>query len=158
MEKAKYWINKLNLKKHIEGGYFAETYKSDYLFENKHSSTAIYYLLQSKDISLFHRIKSDEMWHFYTGNTCIQIHVLDDFGLKTYKLGADFEKNEHFQHVIPANKWFCAELENKNSNSYVLAGCTVSPGFNYKDFEMADKEILLKKYPKYKKIISDRSS
>lgn len=153
-------IKYYNLLPHPEGGYYNESYKADTIYSinfedgknyQRSSSTAIYYLLTNKDISVFHRIKSDEIWHFYSGNTLI-IYEIDKNGrLIEHKLGKNLEKNESFQIVIKAGNWFAAGLEDKKG--YCLSGCTVSPGFEFADFEMAKKEELLKEYPRHSEII-----
>jgi predicted cupin superfamily sugar epimerase len=155
-----YWINQLNLLPHPEGGYYKEMYRSSELvassalpdrFEgDRYFSTAIYFLLRSEDRSVFHRIKSDEVWHFYQGSTLL-IYVLEQNELKIYRLGSDLEKGESLQVVIPANCWFGADVEKQNS--FALCGCTVAPGFDFRDFEMARQEELLAAYPKQSEII-----
>jgi uncharacterized protein len=154
MNTVDYWINHLELLPHPEGGFFKETYRASETidepparFDGKRNlSTAIYFLLRSQERSVFHRIKSDEIWHFYEGST-LSIYVLKDQGLKVYKLGTRIERGESLQVVIPANCWFGAKVD--EPNSYALCGCTVSPGFDFQDFEMADRSELSKKYPGY---------
>jgi len=155
-----YWINHLNLLPHPEGGYYKEMYRSSGMISSsslpggfdgdRHFSTAIYFLLRSEDRSVFHRIKSDELWHFYQGSTLL-IYVLQENELKILKLGSDLEKGESLQVMIPANCWFGAHVEQQNS--FALCGCTVAPGFDFRDFEMADRKELLKKYPGFEKEI-----
>jgi len=156
-----YWIKHLGLLPHPEGGYYRETYRSreeipgDCLparFNGYRSlSTAIYFLLTAKDRSVFHRIKSDEMWHFHDGGP-LNIYVLNERGLATYTLGPDPENGHQLQIVVPANHWFGA-LTIGNSN-YTLASCTVSPGFDFQDFEIADRDQLLNEFPSEKEIIT----
>lgn len=157
MNTARFWIEKLALKKHPEGGWYKEVYRSkdtickDMLPANfkddRSCSTSIYYLLEGEDFSSFHRIKSDELWHFYTGSSAVEILWIDDGKLKIKKLGGNIAFDEQFQVVIPKNKWFAARL--LNSNGFALAGCTVSPGFHFEDFELADKG-LLDEFPEIK--------
>lgn len=154
MQTAKYWIEKLGLQKHPEGGWFKEVYRSEDVCENeseeeRNCSTSIYYLLEGEDFSSFHRIKSDELWHFYTGTSGVEILWIDEMQIKTEKLGPNLELDQHFQIAIPKNKWFAARLS--NTNGFALVGCTVSPGFHFDDFELADRN-LTKKYPE----ISDK--
>lgn len=161
MKDAAFYINNLQLKPHPEGGYYAETYRSkgnipaDALeaFNGERSySTAIYYLLEQGDFSAFHRIKSDECWHYYAGDT-LNIHVLhSDENYECIQLGSAVDKGETFQFVVPTNTWFAAECAGQSS--FVLTGCTVAPGFDFADFEMADKYQLAKEFPGHHDIIS----
>lgn len=155
------YVAHLQLQPHPEGGYFKETYRSHELIQhnclperftgNRSFSTAIYYLLQQGDFSAFHKIKSDECWHFYAGS-CLLIHVIETIGnYYCVKLGSDIINGETFQFVVPEGAWFAAEPA--ANESFSLAGCTVSPGFDFEDFEMADKEQLLKEYPLHSKLI-----
>jgi uncharacterized protein len=157
---AEYWIKQLDLQPHPEGGFFKETYRSQGVISqqaldtkfsgNRNFSTAIYFLLRSKDRSLFHRIKSDELWHFYAGSS-LTLFVLSPNGLETHMLGCNPEKNESLQVVIPAGCWFGARVNEENS--YVLSGCTVAPGFDFADFEFGKREVLLQQFPDHKNII-----
>ena len=159
---AQYYINNLKLQPHPEGGYFKETYKAAESIPagalptrfngNRSFSTAIYYLLQQGDYSAFHRINSDECWHFYAGHTLL-IHTIENDG-KYYciKLGADTKAGETFQFVVPATAWFAAEPA--GNSAFTLAGCTVAPGFEFADFEMADKHFLVSAFPQHSNIIT----
>ena len=155
MERVKYWIERLALKKHPEGGYYREVYRAGEEIQKsalpqrysgaRNFCTSIYFLLAAPEVSKFHKIKSDETWHFYTGDT-VEILVLSDKGLvDTYKLGSDIHYDEYFQHTIPANHWFGAKLA--KNKGYALVGCTVAPGFHFDDFELANQEELLRRYP-----------
>ena len=160
-KKAKEYIKKLQLKPHPEGGYYKELYRAGELILPDHLptrfkssrtfSTSIYFLLEGKQISTIHRLKADELWHFYDGSTLI-IYIIDESGeLRKLKLGSNVEDGEMFQVQIKNNNWFGAELLDKSS--YALIGCTVSPGFEFEDFELGDKIELSKKYPEHKNII-----
>ncbi|HMN25375.1 MAG: cupin domain-containing protein [Ignavibacteriaceae bacterium] len=158
-EKARYYIDKLELKKHPEGGYYREIYRSAEMFSidppkknlKRNVSTSIYFLLDGSQVSKFHRLKSDELWHFYDGSS-IKIYVIDESGkLDEITLGRKTEDGEVFQTVIKKNNWFAAEVINKKS--FALIGCTVSPGFDFSDFELADVEYLLKNFPDHKRLI-----
>jgi uncharacterized protein len=158
---ADYWINKLQLQAHPEGGYFREIYRSDETL-NKESlpdrysgkrnfATSIYFLLKGKDKSLFHKLKSDEIWHFYSGSP-LTVYIIDENGkLQHEKLGGNFDSGEQFQIIIKKGLWFGAEVNDKTSFS--LIGCTVSPGFDFNDFELGERDKLLKQYPEHKNII-----
>lgn len=155
-------INDLQLEPHPEGGFFKETYRASEdipvaalparFAGNRSFCTAIYYLLQQGDHSVFHRIKSDECWHFYEGETLL-LHVIENDGNYLYiKLGKDIAAGETFQFVVHANIWFAAEPA--PGSRFSLAGCTVSPGFDFADFEIADKENLLANFPQHAQIIN----
>lgn len=128
-----------SLLPHPEGGFYKETYRSEH-------STGIFYLLTKGQKSSLHKIKSDEMWHFYGGDSISIVELTHDGGFKETILNKD-----NVQYVVPANVWFGAYLP-ENSH-YAFTGCTVAPAFHFKDFEMGDKETLLKKFPKAKAII-----
>jgi predicted cupin superfamily sugar epimerase len=155
-----YWIEHLRLQQHPEGGYYRETYRSreeisvnDFANNFKgwrNVSTAIYFLLTQKDQSLFHRIKSDELWHFHYGGP-LNIYLLGERGLITYTLGPNPENGESLQIAIPANHWFGAATA--PNAPYTLTSCTVAPGFDFQDFEMAERGNLLSEFPKYKDIL-----
>jgi uncharacterized protein len=162
MEKtAGYWIEKLGLQPHPEGGFYREIYRSG---ENiTHSglperftgarsmATSIYFLLPGDKISALHRIKSDEGWHFYAG-TGLDVHVISPEGrLETKNLGPDPEKGQVFQAVVPHGCWFGSEVPEKTG--YALVGCTVAPGFDFTDFEMAGREQLSKEIPQHTELI-----
>jgi predicted cupin superfamily sugar epimerase len=159
MKDAAYWINRLGLTAHPEGGFFRETYRAAGSvsaaelseFDGPRSfSTAIYFLLRSLDRSVFHRIKSDELWHFYAG-TSVDIYVLQGSGLKTFRLADPSLKDGQFQLIVPAGCWFAARVN--DPESYALCGCTVAPGFDFRDFEIADRKLLLKEFPTENQII-----
>ncbi len=158
---ANYWINKLGLVKHPEGGYYKEIYRSEEVIAvealpdrytaQRNVSTSIYFLLDREDFSHFHKIQSDEIWHFYEG-TFLTIHMIDDGGNYSFqKLGRNVEDGEVFQFVIPRGTWFAAEVNDKNS--FALIGCTVAPGFDFADFELAKREELVKQFPQQREIV-----
>lgn len=157
MKSAEYWKEHLDLEPHPEGGYFKETYRSDILekFDShngvRNVSTGIYFLLTKGNFSAFHRIKSDEMWHHYDGSAIEIFWITEEGKINTITLGKDMEDYQVPQAVIPANAWFASRVE--EGGEYALAGCTVAPGFDFQDFEMADRVDLLQKYPNYREII-----
>ena len=162
MRSAEYWINHLQLLPHPEGGFYKETYRSHESIEksdlpsrfggNRNFSTAIYFLLRSEDKSVFHRIKSDELWHFHSGSVLL-IYVLTPNGVEILKLGDDLEDGQSLQVTVPANCWFGAKVS--LPNTYVLSTCTVAPGFDFNDFELADRKTLLKNFPNQRALITD---
>jgi uncharacterized protein len=154
-------IQQYNLQPHPEGGWYKENYKSkeiisaDKLPERfggaRAFSTAIYFLLEQGNFSAFHRIKSDECWHFYAGGP-LDIFVLkQDGNLDIISLGSDIANGQLFQYVVPANCWFASRPAAKSKFSFV--GCTVAPGFDFADFEMADAASLVKVFPQHETII-----
>ena len=166
MSKAAYYIKRLGLTQHIEGGAFRETYRSDLVilkpalpptFEgNRNVSTMIYFLLQHGQFSAFHKIASDEAWHFYDGDTLIIYEIQTDGKLLTHRLGKDLEAGEAFQCLIQAGSWFGSRCEVENGFS--LVGCTVSPGFDFADFKLADRKGLTLAFPQYAMLIEELTS
>ena len=161
MNNAQYYIDKLQLLKHPEGGWFRENYRSDEII--KHScldsrfsgdrsiSTSIYFLLEKGEFSAFHKIKSDETWHFHDGFT-LEIYSISPEGeLKTQKLGLDITDGELPQITIPQGYYFAA----KPQGNYTFVGCTVAPGFDFDDFEMPDKEKLIELFPKLQNFLEN---
>ena len=152
-----FWMNKLNLIPHPEGGYFREIYRSSDLlsmpdFNGKRSiSTAIYYLLTEGNFSAFHRIRSDECWHFYAGDP-LSIHIIhSDGSFKTKIIGNQVNSNVAPFAVVPKNAWFAS----KSNGAFSLVGCTVAPGFSFEDFEMAQRVNLISQYPQYLSVIEE---
>lgn len=155
-------IRRLDLKPHPEGGFFSETYRSaervmrdkdgEGSTETRSASTAIYYLLSDGAHSAWHRIKSDEVWHFYAGEP-LHVHVLDETGaLVTHKLGnALTHAGAVFQAVVPAGLWFAAECA--DPATFALVGCTVAPGFEFSEFELADVDALKARHSQHAALI-----
>lgn len=151
-------IRRFDLQAHPEGGHYTETYRSAEAVVRQgqvavHSaSTAIYYLLSANAYSAWHRIASDEMWHFYNGDPLL-IHVIDGAGVKhTHVLGdALHVDGASFQVVVPAGCWFAAELA--DPGGYALTGCTVAPGFEFSEFELADPTELAQRHPEHAALI-----
>ncbi len=161
MNTSQYWIKKLNLQKHPEGGYFKEVYRADekilgeHLPERysgpRHHSTSIYFMLTGDEFSAFHRIKSDETWHFYVGSS-VTIHMIDPNGkYSSVKLGSNPENEEVLQFTIPHGTWFAALVD--EPDSFALVGCTVSPGFDFDDFELGKREELVKLFPEHEEMV-----
>jgi len=157
---SKYWVEKLRLEPHPEGGYFRQTYKADLTiarealsprFAGDRASTAIYFLLERKNFSAFHRLRSDEVWHFYAGSPLIVIVIEPDGTGSSILLGDDPEAGQVFQAVVRAGCWFASHVA--DWNSWALVGCTVAPGFEFNDFEMARRDELVKKYPQHRELI-----
>jgi predicted cupin superfamily sugar epimerase len=161
MNPARQWIERLQLRPHPEGGHFRETYRCQESIAHealparfsgaRAYSTAIYFLLQGSDFSAFHRIKQDEVWHFYDGSS-VTIHIIDAAGdYSTVKVGRNFDEGEVPQAVVLAGCLFGANLT--DPSTYALVGCTVAPGFDFADFEMPAREQLCAMYPVHQAII-----
>lgn len=148
-------IEKLKLEAHPEGGFYKETYRADLLIktdqlQTRNVSTAIYFLLKEDEKSLFHRIKSDELWFFHQGEP-LEIVFIENNELRTLILGNDIANGEVTQAMIPANIWFGSRV--KNAIGYSLVSCTVAPGFDFLDFELANRETLTTEFPHLKEVI-----
>ena len=158
---AAYWVKRLRLEPHPEGGYFRQTYRSAVTIMRealpsgfggaRPASTAIYFLLEGKNFSAFHRLRSDEMWHFYAGSPLL-VHVIDLSGKhSTVFLGSVLDVGQTLQAVVPAGCWFASHVW--DWKSYALVGCTVSPGFDFEDFEMGKRGELIAAFPQHREII-----
>jgi len=157
---AGYWIEKLQLEAHPEGGFFRQTYKADRLVPQealpgfggaRAASTAIYFLLEGKNFSAFHRLRSDEVWHFYAGEPLV-VHVIDPQGVySAIRLGRDLEAGQVPQAVVRAGCWFASHVE--DWNSFAVVGCTVAPGFDFEDFELGKRAELVARYPEQREVI-----
>src|ERR1700728_230135 len=138
---AAYWIEKLRLEPHPEGGYYRQTYKANLILANESlprefagaraASTAIYFLLEGENFSAFHRLRSDEMWHFYLGETVV-VHLIENDGRYSEALlGYDPEAGEVLQAAVKAGCCFGSRV--RDAVGFVLVGCTVAPGFEFED-------------------------
>jgi uncharacterized protein len=160
MISSKSIIKKYDLKKHPEGGYFKEVYRSSEVISRpalparyqgaRSVSTSIYFLLPSGAVSRLHRIASDEIWHFYLGGPLKLIQISTEGIMDTVILGPDIEAGQCLQHVVPAGWWFGARPAKR---SYSFVGCTVAPGFDFKDFEPANGATLSRSFPHLKQEI-----
>lgn len=155
-------ITRFNLTEHPEGGYFKEAYRSNGIIQNEHLSpefvgdrnysTSIYFLLTSNKFSAFHKINQDETWHFYKGST-LKLHMISPDGDYSFvMIGNNLEQDEQPQFVVPAGYWFAAEV--LKEKSYAFTGCTVAPGFDFKDFVLPKREELIQLFPQYSEIIT----
>lgn len=150
---AKALVDRFGLLPHPEGGFYKETYRSKEdmpRFGGRRSvCTGIYFLLTEGTKSRLHRIKSDEMWHFYAGGPLELVQIFPDGTVEAVVLGQDVLAGEKVQHVVPAGAWFGAAPR----SGYSFVGCTVAPGFDFADFEMAKREELLRAFPEAKAAI-----
>ena len=161
MEAAQHWIDRLHLQPHPEGGLYRQTYRASLTLPHsalpgyggdRAASTAIYFLLAGDQFSAFHRLRSDELWHFYAGSGLV-VHVIEPGGnYSELLLGSDHAASgEQFQAVVPAGCWFGSSL--RHPDTFALVGCTVAPGFDFADFEMAKRDELAAHYPQHRAII-----
>jgi predicted cupin superfamily sugar epimerase len=150
-------IRVLNLKPHPEGGFYRETYRSPDQVAGVHlppryggdraCSTAIYYLLTAGSFSAMHRLKSDEIFHFYLGDP-VEMLILPPSGTGTVvPIGTGLERGESPQVVVPAGAWQGARL--KPGGRFALLGCTVAPGFDFADFKVGNRAGLKRAHPAF---------
>ena len=158
---AQKYIEKLQLKLHPEGGYYKEIYRAGEIILAEHLpkrykssrnfSTSIYFLLEGNQVSNFHRLKSDEQWHFYDGSTIVLYVINENGNLNKNLLGRNIEKGESLQTIVKHNSWFAAELLDKRS--FALIGCTVAPGFDFNDFDLGKRDELINIFPQFRDLI-----
>lgn len=151
-------IKNLGLTKHIEGGFYKETYRAKTIIEQengkvRNTGTAIYYLLREQDKSHFHKVGSDEIWLFHQGEPIEMYIITKDGNLQTKVLGNAFDKGEEPQITILANTWFAAKI--KSGTAFAFVSCVVAPGFDFEDYQIGDKHELAKLFPKIEKDIAD---
>lgn len=155
-------IRQFNLQEHPEGGYFKETYRSKGIIPNsildssfegdRNICTGIYFLLTSEKFSAFHKVNQDEMWHFYKGAP-LKLHMISTKGEYSFVIiGNNLKKGQIPQFTVNGGDWFAAEVIDQNSFSFV--GCTVAPGFDFKDFELPTAERLISQFPQHTEIIN----
>jgi predicted cupin superfamily sugar epimerase len=155
------WIARLELAPHPEGGWYRQTYRSPLMLPSaalpayggdRAAATTIYFLLSGDEFSALHRLRSDEGWHFYAGSP-LAVHVINPKGAyRQILLGSDPDAGQAFQAVVPGGCWFGSSL--LHPGTYALAGCTVAPGFEFADFEMANRRELVSLYPEHRDIIT----
>lgn len=155
-------IDKYNMQRHPEGGYFTETYRSgevipkqalpDRFVGDRSFSTAILFLLVGEEFSSFHRIAADEIWHFYTGSP-VEVVMIDEAGTTcSVILGSDIAGGSEVQFTVPAGTWFASRC--MDPNGFSLVGCTVAPGFDFADFELAECGGLTARFPQHAGLIN----
>lgn len=145
-------IEMLGLSAHPEGGFYKETYRSELTLEcqERNLLTSIYFLLSAENASHFHRIQSDELWYFHTGSP-LTVHTLSELGHKQHHLGLDVSKGQQPFLWIPKGTIFGSCISEENGFS--LVSCAVAPGFDFRDFELFERETLLSAYPEHKEIV-----
>ncbi|AWN14943.1 cupin domain-containing protein [Salinisphaera sp. LB1] len=158
---ADHLIDMLHLQPHPEGGYYRQTYRAvdtlssdglpDRYDGSRAASTAIYFLLRRAEVSRLHRLKSDEVWHFYTGEPLV-VHMLTPEGERIDQvLGQDLMAGQVPQLVVPQGVWFGAAMQ--DGRGFALVGNTVAPGFDFDDFELADRKGLSAVWPQHRALI-----
>ncbi|PSH02748.1 MAG: hypothetical protein CXZ00_15870 [Acidobacteria bacterium] len=158
-EKLKSLLNLTPLS--IEGGYFSETYRSTETISQealpgRHSGartfgTCIYYLLEPGTFSELHRVASDEIFHFYLGDPVEMLQLWPDGSARRIVIGTDIEAGMVPQVVVPHGVWQGARLV--AGGRFALLGCTVSPGFEYADYESGSRQLLSDAYPEHRDMI-----
>lgn len=148
-------IKSLNLEKHPEGGWYCETYRSASTIElergQRSLATLIYFMLEQDEFSAFHRLKSDEFWYYHEGSS-LSVHIFNiDGSYELKKLGLLGSDGSRPQLLLPAGCLFAAECIEKDS--YSLISCSVHPGFDFLDFELAGKSEMLSLFPDHADII-----
>ncbi len=140
-------IETLGLAAHPEGGFYRETFRS--------SSTEIYFLLPAGEFSAFHRLRgSDEIWHHYAGDP-VELDTIDRDGVhRVTILGPDIERGERPQVIIPAGTLQAAAVRGQR---FALCGCTVTPAFEFSDFELPGRDALLAAFPRLEAVIRRRT-
>lgn len=154
-------IKHYSLEKHPEGGYYSRSYTSPLLLDQsiigasfsgpRHALTSIFYLLKNGEKSFFHKIASDEIWYFHLGGALKIVEITPEARFSETLLGSEILKNNVFQYCVKAGNYFAASPDIDSEYSFV--SCVVCPGFDFKEFEMPGREVLLNKYPGLKDYI-----
>lgn len=150
-------IEALNLTPHPEGGHFAEVFRSELSLDIqdygglRQASTAIYFLLRTGEFSAFHRVRSDEGWHHYAGDA-LELTLLTEHDAQTRLLGGDLTRGERPFAMVPRGVWQAARPR-AGGRGYALVGCTVAPGFDFRDFEMPTRAELVELLPQHRDLI-----
>lgn len=151
MKSAEYYIKNLEMDKHIEGGYFKESFVSiDEVRNNKKLWSSIYFLLETGEVSNFHRLKSDELWYYHDGEALTIYMITPEGELITSQLGKNIENGELPQVLVPKGCIFGSAM---NNDGYALVGCMVAPAFEYEEFELFERDYLLETYPNHRDVI-----
>jgi uncharacterized protein len=144
-----------------EGGFFVETYRAAEVLKkeilpfdvsgDRNLGSVILYLLTAKAISVMHRLKYDEMFHFYLGNPVTMLQLHPDGSNEIITLGHDILTDQKVQVLVPKGTWQGAFIQ--PGGKFSLMGCSVAPAFDEADFELGDREMLLAKYPDMRELI-----
>lgn len=144
-------IATLKMTPHPEGGFYSETYRCSESvtlegYGHRSLGTSIYFLLSSGGVSHFHRLSSDEIWHFHQGDPVTVVMIKPDGLIEKEVVGSVGNGNARPQIIIPKRTWFGAIHEGEAVHGYTLVGCTVTPGFDFSDFELATRSALLAEF------------
>lgn len=150
---ARDWIERLGLREHPEGGWYAEVYRAELGVTPTHARgqvraacTSIFFLLTHENPSHLHRLASDEIWHFHAGAPLTVHQLCPESGYEALHLGPDPRVGQALQGVVPAGRWFGATVD--EPGRYALVGCTVAPGFEFADFVLGTRHELLLRFPR----------
>lgn len=130
-------LHTLGMRPHPEGGHYVEVFRSSDRVQvlernvERAALTTIYFLLAAGEFSRWHRVVSDEVWHYHEGDG-IELMLFDDRGLRRVQLGPVGGKTRPTL-VVPAGAWQAA----RSHGAYTLVACTVGPGFEFADFTLA---------------------
>jgi len=156
IQTASYWIKHLKLQRHPEGGYYREVFRSQHRVlrpgadKKKQACTSIYYLLEGTDFSGFHRIASDELWYFHKGSPML-IHVINEHGIYFAFELSDTPAGS-LSVAVQAGLWFAVEIP--SGSGFTLVSCAVAPGFEFGEFEIAEKQEMIALYPQHARLLS----
>jgi predicted cupin superfamily sugar epimerase len=144
----------LRLEPHpVEGGFFAETFRSrDRTPGSRTLATAIYYLLTPGTFSAMHRLRSDEVFHFYLGDPVEMLQLDPDGAARVVGIGTDLAAGLRPQVLVPRGVWQGSRV--RPGGSFALLGTTVSPGFEYEDYEPGARDALSRRWPEFAPLIS----
>jgi hypothetical protein len=143
---ADYFIQRFHLVPHPEGGYYSRTHMHE-----DGSFSSILFLLTRGNFSAFHRIRADEQWNWYYGDDII-IHEIDLNGNYQPVILSNNTGTENFQYVVKGGHWFASECVGKNG--FAFCGCTVIPAFRFEDFELGNREELIRQFPQHQPMIT----
>ncbi len=158
-EEAQQWVERLGLQPHPEGGWFRECYRSrtrvTHGGQERQAATSIYFLLGFGAVSRLHRLTFDELWYYHAGEA-LRIELLHRGGRhETVWLGPRVEAGERLQLAVPGGTVFGARAAEAGGT---LVGCMVAPAFEFADFEMPSKALLLEAFPQHRGVIEELGS
>ncbi len=129
-------IKHLDLAPHPEGGWYRETWRAEAASGTRASGTAIYFLLAKDQQSHWHKVDATEIWLYHAGAP-LRLDLSDDAKtVRAVTLGADLMNGEQPQAIVPPACWQAAQ----SLGEWTLVSCIVSPGFDFRGFELAPPE------------------